>query len=72
MSTRESKRGTLKVGQHVRHFCSGWAGHISVISDEEACGQGRLVTVELTHPKSPGPRPWRPITVTEDELEPTP
>lgn len=59
----------LKVGQRVRHYMSGWEGDVAIISDEEACGQGRLVTVEVTSPPPPEHGgPWGPITVTEAEL----
>lgn len=62
----------LQVGQHVRHYMSGWEGKVAEISDVEACGQGRLVTVDLTWPATPpNGRPWKAITVTEAELEPT-
>jgi hypothetical protein len=62
----------LHVGQHVRAM-SSWEGYVSEISDEEACGQGRLVTCHpITLPAMPeGGRPWKPITVTESELTPT-
>lgn len=62
-----AKRRPIRVGDHVRHFASGWTGIIASISVGEACGQGRLVTVD---PVYAGGKTWKSITVTEDELEP--
>lgn len=68
----------LHIGQHVSAL-GGWEGYVSEISEQEACGQGRLVTCHpITLPATPAKdvydrpgRPWQPITVTEGELTPT-
>jgi SpoU rRNA methylase family enzyme len=59
----------LGVGARVRHSMSGWTGVVAAISVEEHMGQGRLVTVD---PVYAGGKTWKPITVTEAELEAEP
>lgn len=68
----ESLFQDVHIGQHVRAM-SSWEGYVQAISDEEACGQGCLVTCwPITLPARPkNGVEWKPITVTEAELQPT-
>lgn len=58
----------IAVGDHVRHFVSGWEGEVKEIRPDDTGmngSQGPLATVRLTSPRGR----WKPITVTADELE---